>query len=279
MLSGNNIRTGYIIRSAGVDKSDRMAMGIIRKNTPKDRINGPESFPYFDVCILLDGRGSYEDCASGTIYPLKAGNYFLRIPGVEHTIRIDTQSNYLECFLSLGYHAYPYFQTYFHVGPEFPVGNFTPDDVWKEKFDALYDRFEICAENQLFYLLPLFFELLADCVNSLDSGGRLSEMVEAASLYLGSNHQQKKDLRKFCTEHGWGYENFRKLFRKAVGLSPGQYRTRCRMDAAKGFLMADDRSLQEIAKELGFCSVFEFSEQFRRYTGIAPGAFRSGKIL
>ncbi|MDD3154561.1 MAG: AraC family transcriptional regulator [Victivallaceae bacterium] len=262
-----------------VRKSDEyFGLGILRKDHEYEKVSGPESFPFFAISVVLNGRGEYEDCHSGKRYPMKKGCYFLRIPGVRHCIHIDVTSGFLEGFLNLGLFAFPYFSTYFGVSAEHPVGTFTPDPLWEQHFLELRGKLENCPEKRLFQLLPEFFALGDACLQREPRTSKLGRMIDKSCCFLSSNFRNNRDFPSFCRENGWGYENLRKKFRASIGVSPGQYRSQRRMDAASALLMSCDRPLESIAEELGFCSVNEFSEQFTRHNGVTPAVFRSRKF-
>jgi AraC-like DNA-binding protein len=67
--------------------------------------------------------------------------------------------------------------------------------------------------------------------------------------------------------------HFIRQFEAVFGLTPHQFRTRCRLDRAKR-LLAADRSVTEVCMEVGFSSVGSFSELFRRRVGTPPSAYR-----
>lgn len=73
---------------------------------------------------------------------------------------------------------------------------------------------------------------------------------------------------------GLGFESFRKRFTAATGASPNAWRISRRIDAACARLLVGDRSVAEVARDLGYADVPTFSKQFRRVTGLPPAAWR-----
>ncbi len=253
---------------------DRIGLGIINKNQPADRFNGPESFPYFAISLVLRGRGGYEDCATGRNYPLEPGQLFMRQPGVEHIIRIDTASNFLELFLDLGNFAWPYFKNYHLLSDDTPVGAFQPDDTWLQEFRHLLREFPRATDDHLSELFMRLFSLASRCVRDIHRTGREENMVHDACMYLCADFSERKDLRAFCRARGWGYENFRKIFTRRMGISPNRYRIRRRMDTARALLIQKGLSIQAISSMLGYRTAYEFSTKFKAYFGVPPTAFR-----
>ncbi len=68
---------------------------------------------------------------------------------------------------------------------------------------------------------------------------------------------------------------FSERFTALLGVSPGQYLTRWRMQVAAQWLRDGKLSLGEVASKLGYGSDAAFSRAFKRHIGVAPGAHRS----
>ncbi|NMO94586.1 AraC family transcriptional regulator [Paenibacillus lemnae] len=66
-----------------------------------------------------------------------------------------------------------------------------------------------------------------------------------------------------------------RLFSKVYGLSPRQYISRYKLNAAKEMLSTSNLTVTEIADRLGFRSPSHFSRQYRRWTGQSPTEYRS----
>jgi AraC-like DNA-binding protein len=67
---------------------------------------------------------------------------------------------------------------------------------------------------------------------------------------------------------------FAARFKNEVGLSPADYVTRRRIEAAKDRLARSPAAVIAIAMDLGFSSSQYFASVFRKHTGLSPGEFR-----
>ena len=69
---------------------------------------------------------------------------------------------------------------------------------------------------------------------------------------------------------------FHRRFARATGGTPMEHLRRVRIAQAQELLLADDRPIAVIGREVGFADPFHFSRAFRRCTGLAPRTFRAG---
>lgn len=63
-------------------------------------------------------------------------------------------------------------------------------------------------------------------------------------------------------------------FQDTLGLSPGKYLTRWRMNVAMRLLPDRSLGLSEVAERVGYTSEFAFSRAFKRHIGVAPSSWR-----
>ena len=73
---------------------------------------------------------------------------------------------------------------------------------------------------------------------------------------------------------GMSEYHFSRLFKRATGHSPSQYFIKLRMTKAKQQLIETDRSIIDIALEVGYSSASHFSQVFKRQVGVAPSHYR-----
>jgi Transcriptional regulator containing an amidase domain and an AraC-type DNA-binding HTH domain len=74
-----------------------------------------------------------------------------------------------------------------------------------------------------------------------------------------------------------GYSRFRKIFKETTGLSPNQYHLNLRLDKAKDLLTSTNLTINEVAYQTGFDSIFYFSRLFKKKNGLPPKEYRLGK--
>ncbi|MGO1076844.1 AraC family transcriptional regulator [Inquilinus sp. CA228] len=98
---------------------------------------------------------------------------------------------------------------------------------------------------------------------------RLLRLVRA----LMDDPAERRGLDDLARAFALSRRSLTRLFRQETGLSVGQWRLRRRVVAAIA-LLAEGRSVTDIALTLGHDSVGAFAQSFRKVTGAAPTAYR-----
>lgn len=101
-----------------------------------------------------------------------------------------------------------------------------------------------------------------------------NEHVERALQYMEKSIQQKMSTRDLAEEIGLSEEHFIRLFRKALGMSPFQYFTRLKVEAASAYLVESFIPIKIISDYFGFENPFHFSRVFKKCTGLSPQQYR-----
>jgi len=66
---------------------------------------------------------------------------------------------------------------------------------------------------------------------------------------------------------------FRKTFGQLYGVSPIRYLHRYRIEKAKSILQSDFDSVEQVARSVGYNSLYHFSKMFKHYTGKSPSEY------
>jgi AraC-like DNA-binding protein len=103
---------------------------------------------------------------------------------------------------------------------------------------------------------------------------REMKRVAPALDYLTRHHVEPvriADLAKLCHV---SVTHFRRLFRQAVGQSPGQYLARLRIRMAAALLESSGRKILDISLEVGYPTLSSFNRHFRAIMGMSPREWR-----
>ena len=133
----------------------------------------------------------------------------------------------------------------------------------------LLDRITI-AKSALLSILPL----LVSCDGDKDRSLPTDEM-EIIAQYMRNNYTAKVNMQHLADTIHISQKHMYKKFFKAYGVSPQQYLIDTRMDAAKRLLCNTTYKIKEIAASVGYSSQLDFSNMFKKKTGLSPKAYRA----
>ncbi len=97
--------------------------------------------------------------------------------------------------------------------------------------------------------------------------------VEAA-LWIDANAGEPISLEDAAAVAGLSAFHFLRLFAKVLGLTPHQYLVRTRLKRAAALLAEENRSITEIALDVGFNDLSNFVRTFGLAAGVSPSRFR-----
>lgn len=101
-----------------------------------------------------------------------------------------------------------------------------------------------------------------------------NEHVERALILMGKLIQEKLSIDVLAGRLGLSSEHFIRLFRQKIGISPFQYFTRLKIEAASSFLVDTNLKVNVVAAHFGFENPFHFSKIFKKCTGFSPLEYR-----
>jgi AraC-like DNA-binding protein len=97
--------------------------------------------------------------------------------------------------------------------------------------------------------------------------------VETA-LWIDAHSHQPIDLEHAAGQAGISPFHFLRLFSSVLGVTPHQYLVRSRLGHAARLLADPDRSITDIAYDVGFGDLSNFVRTFHRAAGVSPRRFR-----
>ncbi|UFZ02917.1 AraC family transcriptional regulator [Bradyrhizobium ontarionense] len=97
--------------------------------------------------------------------------------------------------------------------------------------------------------------------------------VESA-LWIDDNAHEDIDLAAAARTAGVSPFHFLRLFAATIGVTPHQYLIRARLRRAARRLSEEDTSVTDIAYDIGFADLSNFTRTFTRAAGVSPLKFR-----
>lgn len=122
-----------------------------------------------------------------------------------------------------------------------------------------------------------YLEILAQSFEKLCLLKKLFGMVDSDTKHyidiLRKTYRTNIPVSQIAVSLGYSTENFIRVFKKKLGISPHQYAISLRMsDAVR--MLSSNATLEEIAISVGYADGSSFSNAFRRYYGISPSVYR-----
>ncbi len=233
---------------------------------------------HYSAIYVLAGRGTYRDStgASGVVQP---GTVFQRLTDRRHTAIFDPAVDYCEIFLAFSPWLLEPVARILGLAQR-PVVQAGLDLALIRDLVTAMEALQTARERELprlylhqLGLLSALFSRSSD-IPAVDAGKHPDDWVDEACRQLADESDGRTTLDQVARRLGISYESFRKEFRARMGLSPGDYRIRRRMDRARELLVASQESIKEIAYELGYPNASVFSLQFKREIGLSPEHYR-----
>lgn len=230
----------------------------------------------YALVLMVAGNGYYRD-ARGMAVALAAGDAVLVYPEIGHAYGPADEAWTQIYFVFAG----PQFDLWRKHGllrPERPVWRLGAPDYWQQRLAGVLKHEGLAAEMAAIRALGRFMDVLtemmaADAEATRDARGEA--WFERSLRLLGHRRAGAwPTAQDVAREVGLSYENFRKRFAALSGESPGQYQKRRRLEWACAAIYQGERTLKQIADELGFCDEFHFSKAFKQVIGATPSEYR-----
>ena len=230
----------------------------------------------FQINYITHGQGIYEN-ETGR-YHVRSGSLMVTRPGMWHRYRPDKKSGWTE--------------NYIGFDGTIPRDIFSQDRSWSERvifhignreefIDTYHKIFEMIQEEK-----PGFQQVasgmimkLLGLIVSLEkqrnfSGKRMEKVIREVCFEIRENIGKDVDFKRYAEDNHMGYSYFRKMFKQYTGIAPVQYQLDLKIRRAREMLVSTDRTIKEIAYDLGFQSIHYFSRIFKKKTGMAPSEIR-----
>lgn len=259
---------------------------IIDKNTEYPSKDHPDSHTFswtkgrildeFHIVLITQGKGIFETKETGKI-KISDGDVFLLFPGVWHRYKPSKKTGWTERWLGFsGEIANQLLSNGFFNATD-PIISKSHQSEVLHHFNTLFKLFD--EEPFGFQRLAsgVCIQLMAELHNVKQGGNNrtdLNSMVARAKALMYQNIEKSIDLKVIAHELGVSYSKFRLDFKKQTGIAPLQYYLFLKVEKSKELLLGTEKTLKEIAFELGIESDYYFNRLFKQKTGLSPGKFR-----
>jgi AraC family transcriptional regulator len=108
-------------------------------------------------------------------------------------------------------------------------------------------------------------------------GGLPRYKIRRAVDYIRAHHQEDIGFKDIADQLDMSPYHFARMFKHSTQESPHQCIMRFRIESAKKMLIESDKSIADIAFEVGYKSQSYFTTRFALLVGVTPAAFRGAR--
>ncbi|MBX3256398.1 MAG: helix-turn-helix domain-containing protein [Chitinophagaceae bacterium] len=230
------------------------------------------------LVFISKGKGVF---ASTQTEPekIEEGTCFFLFPGVRHRYKPDMNSGWEEYWI--GFHGY-YIeqlmkQKFFNPHQPCLYIGLNKDllILFNQMLDVVKSSLVGYAQQISGIALQILGLINTLSVNKQYSSNPLDKLISKAKFIMQESITGTIDMQHVAYQLPMGYSAFRKNFKMLTGYSPNQYYLNLRLTRSKELLASTTLSVEEIADQTGFDSIYYFSKIFKKKTGVSPNLYRS----
>ncbi len=98
--------------------------------------------------------------------------------------------------------------------------------------------------------------------------------IQRALQYIQDKSAEAITLARLGEEAGFSKYHFARQFKRHVGMSPMKYVINVRVQKAAELLRTQDLTVSEVARQVGFHDLSNFTRHFKRFAQYTPSAFK-----
>jgi AraC-like DNA-binding protein len=242
---------------------------------------GPHDVPFVEqhesFTLAYVRRGSFGCRTLGRSFELVAGSMFVGCPGLEYMCTHEHHAGGDEC---LSLHLEPELAhelcgtaAAWRVGAMAPLSELM---VLAELMQAAADGATDIGLDEAGLMLAARFGQTACDRHRNGTELRACDRRRAteAALWIDASSHEPIVLADAAAAAGLSPFHFLRVFAGVVGVTPHQYLVRSRLRRAARLLCDDERTVTEVALDVGFGDLSNFVRTFRRAAGVSPRGFR-----
>ena len=131
-----------------------------------------------------------------------------------------------------------------------------------------YNQYKHCG------FVSIFLQL--DWSEVTQTSGNILSVLDKLFLFVDKNYDKSCTLSDAAAFLKYDYTYLSKLFKCKTGMSYNEYVNHFRIGRATYLLFDKDRSISEVAFEVGYNSIRTFNWEFQKIMHATPVAYRSG---
>jgi len=234
----------------------------------------PENFLFY--CV--DGYGWY--MLDGEKHEVGPNEFFILPQHVEHAYGSTEHDPWSIYWVHFGGKCLPEFNKMHTVKEHFKPRLVKDNGEAPAVFNKMYKTLELgfSLDNLFFANISLQHFLSLFIYNSRHHPATPDTKpgcVENAILYMQEHITDMLTLKQISAHTNYSVSRFSNLFKQQTGYAPMDYFMQMKIQQACQQLDFTDKSIKEIALNLGFDDPYYFSKRFKQITGMPPIKYRA----
>jgi AraC-like DNA-binding protein len=264
------------------------------RNSEQSELVLPHTHDYIEIVMVEQGRGvHYVHSKDGKSIPnaIIKGDIFTVLPGEIHSynychdcrlynicIKLELLKEYQHQLAQL-----MYFDTFFNITRPLQINQLHLSPTEFKNALSILHALQACVTSSrpsrdfalrlklLDFLLTIFD---GDIKGLKNTSTFIDEPLFQAIAKLESNPYQNFDIPQVAISSGMSVSSFAHKFKEVVGVAPGEYSLRLKLEKAKELLLKTNLALDEIALQCSLYNGNYLIRVFKKRYGITPGNFR-----
>ncbi|QWU16863.1 AraC family transcriptional regulator, arabinose operon regulatory protein [Paenibacillus sophorae] len=242
---------------------------------------GPTIRENYVVHYIVSGEGIFE--GNGGKKHLKKGNFFVIRPNEVNFYQADETNPWEYYWLGFNGSRVPELLLCNGINDHDSVGTVSPDNELQKLFERmmkmdLFDMKEKMSVQALFYTIFAHFKIEKNYYLLNSTNIKQKKYSELFLLFVHNNYSRLDlSIQEIAESINLTPAYLSQVIKEEIGVSPVQYLKTHRLQQASILLNTSEKTVYEIAEEVGYSNVDSFSRAFKNEFGVSPTNFQKNK--
>lgn len=242
---------------------------------------------YYQICYVIEGKGIVS--IDNKNFKMSIGDIFIFNPFEYHSLKSDKKYPSKTIVIGIGVKNNIWS---LYIPKEHNIISKIKDTKTQNVKDILkhvikehskkelgYKEIEISLLNQLLVTIKRIITKNSDKRAIFPHKYvKKTDRTEQIKNYIYRNFKNKLSLDNIAQAVFLSKYHLLHVFKKALGVTPYEYIQQLRIDDAKHLLNTTNKTISEIAFEVGFESISQFNRAFKKITTTSPTQYKNRKI-
>ncbi|MBS6196339.1 MAG: helix-turn-helix domain-containing protein [Clostridiales bacterium] len=160
----------------------------------------------------------------------------------------------------------------YDVGKRLNIKEVYSQEIISKKMEELYAAGNMVTIDFGKRWIGDYYEKI--CVMLETENNRIPEKMRQMVFYLEENYKSKITQMDMAERFYFNASTISRMFVKYMGVNFSEYLNTIRLEKAKDLLKTTERTVSDVAQEVGFESLSYFSKQFKRKYGMNPQEYK-----